>query len=215
MPVRIYVATSSSGKLRDFRVAAARGDVELVPLPGLQEMEAPAENELTFAGNARVKAFGYAREAMKRTPELAGALLLADDSGLEVDGLGGEPGVRSARYAEDFGFDPVPGLSTDERNNRLLLERLGETGVRTARYRCALALVRCGREPELVAEAEGVLEGEILREARGEGGFGYDPLFFVTEAVRTMAELGGEERLGYSHRGRALERLLKEARMPG
>lgn len=208
-PIRIYLASSSAGKLKDF-AAAAHGDVELVPLPGLAEIAAPVEDERSFAGNARAKALGYAREAARRMPELNGSLVLADDSGLEVDALDGEPGVRSARYADDHGFEGGSQLTADERNNRLLLARLAEWPDRSARYCCALALARCGEPPVLVAEAEGKLEGEILVEPRGTGGFGYDPLFCVREAGRTMAELAMDERLQFSHRGRALRRLLAE-----
>ena len=208
-PIRIYLASSSAGKLKDF-AAAAKGEIELVPLPGLADIPAPPEDEPTFAGNARAKALAYGREATHRMPELSGSLLLADDSGLEVDALNGEPGVRSARYADDNGFALSAQLTVDERNNRLLLARLAEQRDRTARYRCALALVRCGDSPAVVAKSDGVLEGEILCEPRGSGGFGYDPLFYIPEAGQTMAEIAMDQRLEFSHRGRALRRLLEK-----
>lgn len=207
----IYVASSNPGKLRDFAHAALTShlaNLEICTLPGLADIPPPPEDEPTFVANARAKALAYAREAHHRTSELAGALVLADDSGLEVDALPGEPGVRSARYAEDFGYNPAGNLSPDQRNNRLLLARLGESPRRTGRYRCALALARCGDPALLVAESEGTLEGKILTHPQGSGGFGYDPLFYIPEAHRTMAELDMDQRLQYSHRGRALHNLL-------
>lgn len=206
----IYVASSNAGKLRDFAWAVAQlpGNIRLEPLPGLKNIPAPAEDEPTFEGNALLKARFYARFA-------PGALVLADDSGLEVRCLDGAPGVRSARYADDLGFPQPPSatsaaaISIDERNNAALLRAMDAipSTCREARYRCALALVRDG---ELVASADGVLEGAILSAPRGEGGFGYDPLFLIPEAGRTMAELDPATRLGFSHRGRALRNLLKQ-----
>ncbi len=208
--MRLYVASSNAGKLRDFGYAAERagGGVEILPLPGLRAIAPPAEDEATFEGNARVKALYYAREAALRSPGLAGELVLADDSGLEVGCLNGAPGVRSARYADDVGYPHAAAATTDERNNAALLRALdgAPTAARQGRYRCALALVRGA---EVVATAEGVLEGEILTALRGDAGFGYDPLFFVPEVGLTMAELGMEERLRLSHRGRALRRLVE------
>jgi XTP/dITP diphosphohydrolase len=130
--------------------------------------------------------------------------VLADDSGLEVFALEGAPGVRSARFAEDMGFTG-PG-SLDERNNLCLLSALGGSAERTGRYRCALAAARDG---EVLWSADGSVQGMILNEPRGSGGFGYDPLFFLPERSRTMAELLPETRLSLSHRGKALEALLR------
>ncbi len=196
---RIYVASSNAGKLRDF-AAASGGRVRLEALPGLAGIEAPAEDEETFEGNATLKAVYYSGFA-------AGEVVVADDSGLEVDGLGGRPGVRSARFAEDCGF--VGGGTVDEGNNRCLVEALrGVTGEgRRGRYRCALVAARDG---VVVGSGFGSVEGWVLEEARGRGGFGYDPLFYVEERGKTMAEMGGEERLGVSHRGRALIALMAE-----
>lgn len=212
--MRIYAATSNAGKLRDFGYAAERAGsgVEIVPLPGLREISAPAEDEDTFEGNARVKALYYAREGARRSPELEGELVLADDSGLEVRCLRGAPGVRSARFAEDVGFPHAVAASLDERNNAALLRALDGVpeACREARYRCVLALARGA---EVVATADGMLEGEILLAPRGQAGFGYDPLFFVTEVGRTMAEVGMEDRLRLSHRGRALRELLEQWRI--
>ncbi|MFY9747502.1 MAG: non-canonical purine NTP pyrophosphatase, partial [Acidobacteriaceae bacterium] len=146
MPVTLYAATTNPGKLRDFSVAAAEVGFTLAPLPGLHDISAPAENEPTFTGNARLKAQYYSG--------FAPGYVLADDSGLEVDALGGEPGVRSARFADDAGYVPRssgPQPSLDARNNLYLLSRLRGIALRTARYRCALALAR-DREVLLTAE---------------------------------------------------------------
>jgi len=200
--VTLYAATTSPGKLRDFSVAAAEGGFLVESPPRFGEIPAPEENELTFAGNARLKAQYYSR--------LIPGLLLADDSGLEVDALGGEPGVRSARYANDAGFAPgngETGLSTDERNNLYLLSRMRGVVLRGARYRCALALAREGR---LLLTAEGTVNGEILSAPRGNGGFGYDPLFWLPQLQFTMAEISLEQKHLLSHRGRAFRALLPQ-----
>jgi XTP/dITP diphosphohydrolase len=226
----IYAATTNAGKLREFAECARGEGVEVLALPGLKEMPAPVEDAATFMGNAELKAVAYSRLA-------AGVLVMADDSGLEVEGLGGAPGVRSARFAEDAGAG-----SGDEANNRLLLERMAKVekaavekqvplrgmerkqseadveaaaekqiplrGMeeRKARFVCALAVARDG---VVLWRAEGFVEGEILREGRGENGFGYDPLFYVAELGRTAAELGAEEKWRVSHRGRAFRELLR------
>jgi XTP/dITP diphosphohydrolase len=211
--MRLFVATTNPGKLRDFAYAAegylhasaadreAAERIDLEPLPGLEAIPAPPEDEPTFAGNAREKAVYYSRLA-------AGMLVLADDSGLEVTCLGDAPGVRSARYADDLRFPSAPPSTTDERNNAALLRELD--GVpercRQGRYRCALVLARDG---EVLATADGGVEGSILTAPRGDGGFGYDPLFLVGELDRTMAELGPAARMSVSHRGRALRKLLE------
>jgi XTP/dITP diphosphohydrolase len=178
------------------------GSVRIEALPGLGEIVAPAEDEPTFEGNARVKAAYYSRFA-------AGELVIADDSGLEVTCLDGTPGVRSARYAEDTGFPNPPASTVDERNNAALLRALD--GVpehcRQARYRCVLALSRDG---EVLTTAEGTLEGRILTAPQGDAGFGYDPLFFLPEQGQTMAEVDPEIRIEVSHRGRALRSLLQQ-----
>ncbi|HEY4379703.1 MAG TPA: non-canonical purine NTP pyrophosphatase [Acidobacteriaceae bacterium] len=213
--MRLYVATSNPGKLRDFAHAAEGhllgGErIQIEPLPGLAAIPAPPEDEPSFDANARTKALAYSRFA-------PGLMVLADDSGLEVDGLGGAPGVRSARYAEDLNFAGAAGSTVDERNNVALLrglEGVPETR-RRGRYRCVLALARDG---EIVATAEGALEGRILSTPQGGLGFGYDPLFFLPELGRTMAELDPATRLAMSHRGRALRNLLEhfpEARLAG
>jgi XTP/dITP diphosphohydrolase len=211
--MRIYVATSNPGKLRDFAYAASAdaaateskahgdsGQIEIQPLPGLADITAPPEEEPTFEANARVKAIYYTHHA-------PGSYVLADDSGLEVTCLDDAPGVRSARYAEDQRFPSAPGSMLDERNNAALLRALDSVPepCRQGRYRCALALACDGR---VLATADGSLEGSILVAPQGERGFGYDPLFFLPEFGRTMAELDPPERLSVSHRGRALRALL-------
>jgi len=204
--MRLYVATTNPGKLLDF-VHAARNrqatgrPIEIVPLPGLAEIPAPAEDGATFTANAVAKAVYYSR----RKP---GRRVLADDSGLEVDALNGQPGVRSARFAEDEGYGLESGATLDERNNKLLMSMMARVpfAPRSARYRCVLALASDG---EVLAIAEGAVEGRIAAAPRGTGGFGYDPLFYLPELDQTMAELYPETRLRLSHRGRALAKLLQ------
>lgn len=207
MGLSLYVATSSQGKLRDFRTAAETCDVAIDPLPGLDEIRAPEEDGLTFAANAMIKAAYYSRYA-------PGELVIADDSGLEVDALHGEPGVRSARFAADAGLVDSPDANdnTDVWNNMLLLQRLGSLAAsqRTARYRCVLVAARDGH---FVHTAEGSVEGLILDAPRGTGGFGYDPLFFLPALKQTMAEIDLETKLKMSHRGRALVALLNHLQL--
>ena len=207
--MRLYAATTNPGKLRDFAGAlnqqpVAGEPITIQPLAQLAEIPAPPEDEPTFEGNARAKAIYYSRHA----PD---ALLLADDSGLEVMCLEDAPGVRSARYAEDqaqaLGFPLMPAATLDERNNFALLRALD--GVpehcRRARYRCVLALARAG---QVLTVAEGSVEGRILTAPRGARGFGYDPLFYFPEIKKTFAELSAEEKSKYSHRGAAFRQFL-------
>jgi len=208
----LYIATSNPGKLRDF-AAAISEHITLTPLPGIQQIPAPAEDEPTFEGNARLKAIYYSHHA-------PGEIVIADDSGLEVDALHGAPGVRSARYAEDQKdqhFQTESNATTDERNNLCLLEALDKAALnkvalskianqtRTARYHCVLAAARDGK---ILATADGAVEGEILSTPRGTNGFGYDPLFYLPERNKTMAELDIQTKLTFSHRGRAFKSLL-------
>jgi XTP/dITP diphosphohydrolase len=202
MALRLYAATSSQGKLRDFRAAAQAHSLEIDPLPALSTIPAPVEDGDTFTANATLKAVYYSRF-------VPGELVLADDSGLEVDALSGAPGVRSARFAADSGLldSPDANDNTDVWNNMILLQRLaGVTHAkRTARYRCVLT-VACNGQP--LHTAEGAVEGLILEAPRGTSGFGYDPLFFLPALNRTMAELDLETKLSLSHRGRAIAALL-------
>jgi XTP/dITP diphosphohydrolase len=195
----LYVASSNAGKLRDFAAAAAVFGVGLAVLPGLAEIAAPEENGATFDANARLKAEAYSRAR-------PGLLVLADDSGLEVDALNGAPGVRSARYSQDADFDAAKVEDADGRNNLYLLEQLrGHARPWTARYRCVLALARDGAVQRTAA---GAVEGEIIADPRGTGGFGYDPLFWLPGLGKTMAEIDLATKQTLSHRGRALTALL-------
>jgi XTP/dITP diphosphohydrolase len=202
MALRLYAATTSQGKLRDFRTAAEAHALDLSPLPGIETIPAPEEDGLTFAANATLKAVYYSRFA-------PGAWVLADDSGLEVDALNGAPGVRSARFAADAGVVDSPGVNhtTDVWNNMELLLRLAgvPAAQRTARYRCVLVAARDGA---VLHTAEGSVEGLILESPQGTGGFGYDPLFYLPALDRTMAEVDLETKHSLSHRGRAIAALL-------
>ena len=202
MPLRLYVATTSQGKLRDFRTAAETHAVSIDPLPDLADIVPPEEDGKSFADNATIKAVYYSQF-------LPGQLVLADDSGLEVDALSGAPGVRSARFAADAGMVDSPDANdnTDVWNNIVLLQRLDTVPPprRTAHYRCVLVAARDG---EPTNTAEGTVEGMILEAPRGTGGFGYDPLFYLPSLECTMAEISLETKLTLSHRGRALEKLL-------
>lgn len=205
MALRLFVATSSQGKLRDFRTAAKAHAVDILPLPGLAEIAAPEETGDTFLANATLKAVYYSQFA-------PGELVLADDSGLEADALGGAPGVRSARYAADAGLIDSPDVpidNTDVWNNIVLLQRMAGVPAdrRTARYHCVLAAARDGA---IVETADGSVEGILLEAPRGVAGFGYDPLFFLPALDRTMAEIDLETKLTLSHRGRAFEALLNK-----
>ena len=206
MAVRLYAATTSAGKLRDFRTAAEAHSFEIEPLPGIEQIAAPVEDGDTFLANAATKAVYYSRFAPDE-------LIVADDSGLEVDALGGAPGVRSARYAADSGLVDSPDANdnTDVWNNMLLLQKLDgvPAALRTARYHCTLVAARDG---EVVQIADGTVEGVILDAPRGTGGFGYDPLFYLPELRKSMAEIDRETKLSFSHRGRAIEALL--AKLP-
>ena len=181
---RLLIATHSRRKLRELASLLDGVSFRCVSLDEAGIREEVPENGSTLEENAAIKASGYAR--------LSGMLTLADDTGLEVDALGGEPGVRSARYA--------PGSAEDR--NALLLRNLEgvDCAALSARFRCVIAIAAPGATPGLY---EGVCEGRIVREARGAGGFGYDPIFFVPELGRTMAELTTEEKNLVSHRGTA------------
>jgi XTP/dITP diphosphohydrolase len=212
--MRLYVATTNPGKLRDFAHAAESiPEIAIQPLPNLAAIPAPPEDEPTFEANARAKALYYAAHAANL---LGGSYVIADDSGLEVPALNGAPGVRSARYAEDAGFPHTLASTPDERNNAALLRALDciPDPCRHARYRCALALATAGPTPRILLTAEGALEGTILQSPRGTLGFGYDPLFLIPTLNQTMAELDPATRLTYSHRARALRSLLTQISAP-
>jgi XTP/dITP diphosphohydrolase len=186
--VIVYCATTNRGKLREFR-AAGSDRVIIHALPGLGEISPPEETGSTFEENASQKAVYYSR----RTDEY----VFVDDSGIEVDALGGEPGVLSARYA---GPD-----ATDGANNHLLIERMTGVANRDARFVCVIALARRG---ETVRTFRGTVEGELLDAPRGANGFGYDPVFYYPPLQRCFAELDAETKQSVSHRGAALRQLI-------
>jgi XTP/dITP diphosphohydrolase len=196
--IRLYCATGNPGKLGEFRLAAGHAPVSIELLPGFSQIPPPVEDGATFEENATLKALHYARWAASSL-EQAPLLLFADDSGLEVDALGGEPGVRSARYCGHHG--------DDDANNRVLLAKLRGAQDRTARFVCAIALVEDGR---LRGVYRGAVEGAILHEPRGSGGFGYDPLFYYPPFDCTFGEAGAREKFSVSHRGQALRTMLEE-----
>lgn len=186
----IVIASGNRGKVQEIAQALAGLPVRVLPLDVVGDWPAPVETGATMMENARIKADYYAA--------CTGRACLADDSGLEVDALGGLPGVYSARFAGVHGDDAA--------NNAKLLALLADVPekARTARFRCCLAL----REPGgRTIMAEGVCEGIILRAPRGTSGFGYDPLFYLPQLGRTMAELDTAAKNAISHRGRALADL--------
>ncbi len=193
---RVLIATSNSGKLRDFAGAARVHGVEIEGLPGFASLPEVIEDGATFEANARKKAEHYSRHA-------PGEVVLADDSGLEVDVLGGAPGVRSARYAATAEHSN----SSDPENNALLLRNLDNVkeAHRSARFVCVLAAARDGCT---LASFRGQASGRILRAPRGTHGFGYDPLFFYPPLGKTFAELSAEEKSHVSHRGAAFRKFL-------
>jgi len=197
---RVLIATSNPGKLRDFAGAAAALGVEIAPIPGFASLTPVVEDGLTFEANARKKAESYSRHA-------PGELVLADDSGLEVDALGGAPGVHSARYAAEAPH--LAGANTDdEANNTRLLHELtpAPPDKRTARFICVIAAARDGQTLEVF---RGLAEGIILETPRGLNGFGYDSLFFFPQIQKTFAELSAEEKAKHSHRGAAFRKFLE------
>jgi len=214
---RVLVATSNPGKVRDLIGAAAAHSVSIEMLPALAGLPPVIEDGDTFEANASSKAKHYSQYA-------EGELVIADDSGLEVDALGGAPGVRSARYAADeyhaaskCSQGSAPGIgqwpeyaanSADKANNARLLRELHDVPdeYRTARFVCVIAAARNGHT---LATFHGRAEGVILRAPRGGHGFGYDPLFYFPEIGKTFAELTAEEKARYSHRGAAFRQFLQ------
>jgi XTP/dITP diphosphohydrolase len=187
----LHCATGNAGKLREFRMAAGHAPVEIELIPGFRALPAAVEDGATFEENAVKKALHYARHIE--------GLLFADDSGLEVDALGGAPGVYSARFSGPN--------ATDDSNNRLLLEKLRGVENRTARFVCAIALVEGGVVRGIY---RGAAEGRILDAPRGAAGFGYDPLFFYPPFGCTFGEASDEQKFSVSHRGQALRAMLDE-----
>jgi XTP/dITP diphosphohydrolase len=201
--MRVLIATSNQGKLRDFAGAAAIYGITVSGLADFARLPEAVEDGATFEENARKKAEHYSRFA-------AGELVLADDSGLAVDALGGAPGVRSARYAAGDAAGGVGDI--DLANNAKLLRALEAVAEaqRTARFVCVISAARSGCE---VAHFRGEAKGVVLREARGGLGFGYDPLFYLPALGKSFAELTPSEKARVSHRGEALRKFLEWARL--
>jgi XTP/dITP diphosphohydrolase len=224
----LYAATSNPGKLAEFQSAALAEGIAIDALPNLKRIPEPVEDATTFQGNADLKAIAYSLAA----PTL---LVFADDSGLEVPTLNNQPGVRSARFADDYaaenpdepviptgaaaqnfvistgaqrsGETPVFQGSKDDRNNALLLRLMRHHPDRAARFVCNLALARDG---QVLLRAEGHAEGQLLATPRGSDGFGYDPLFLVPSLNLTFAEIPRTQKWKLSHRGNAFRSLLAQ-----
>lgn len=220
MAHRILVATSNAGKLRDFAGAAAPVGITIANLPNFSSLPEVVEDGITFEENARKKAESYSLA-------VPGELVLADDSGLEIDALGGAPGVHSARYAarnlqnrnlqtndlqnndlQNNESHPAECSTVDEANNARVLRELKGVPAekRTARFICVLAVARDG---QTLQTFRGAAEGVILNAPRGHNGFGYDPLFYFPQIGKTFAELSAEEKAHYSHRGAAFRAFLE------
>ncbi|HXJ93563.1 MAG TPA: non-canonical purine NTP pyrophosphatase [Terriglobia bacterium] len=207
-PLQLWLASTSSGKLREFREAGLVRGVRVEALPGITAIAPCVEDGSTFEENARKKALYYSRAAE--------GLVFADDSGLCVDALGGAPGVFSARFAGEG--------ASDSANNFRLIEELRRTlgsgnwrsevtastvaGIRprtAAHYVCVIALAERGR---ILTVTVGRADGTIIEQPRGSGGFGYDPYFFYSPLDATFAELSPEAKFAVSHRGEAFRKLL-------
>lgn len=186
--IKLLLASSNPGKLEEMKALLQDLSVELVTPVQLHLQPIIAETGSTYAQNAAIKARAYAHSS--------GLLTLADDSGLEVDVLGGLPGIHSAR------FSPKPGANDADRRAYLLAQLAGKHRPWTARFRCTVALATPGTE---VLYSKGECPGEIIPEERGENGFGYDPIFLLTDLGLTMAELPIHIKNHLSHRGRAVE----------
>lgn len=213
--MKLLIASSNPGKLRDFAAAASPYQVEVQLIPDFYRLPEPVEDGATFAENAKKKSEHYSRY-------VPGELVVADDSGLEVDALQGAPGVYSARYAAitsqrnpcpyaapgpENQARNQPANSRDADNNNCLLRELAEVQdrLRGGQFVCVLSVAQDGRE---LASFRGEARGVLLRSPRGRGGFGYDPLFLFPRLAKTFAELSLEEKAAVSHRGQALRKLL-------
>ena len=192
MQKKILIATSNKGKLVEIQAVMSHLPVEWYCLADLQPMPEVVEDGATFEANAEKKALHYAGQSDMWT--------LADDSGLVVDALGGEPGVHSARYAQ---------TGNDLDNNHKLISELSGVAQedRSARFVCCMVLARPG---EVLARAKGTIEGQIIDQPRGQNGFGYDPHFWVPELEATTAELPPEHKNRISHRGKALQAIIPD-----
>ena len=190
--MRLLVATTNTGKLREIRSLLGGSAVELITLRDLDPIEEPEETGATFEENARLKALYYA--------DRSGLTTVAEDSGLVVDGLDGEPGVRSARFLRSDASYP-------ERFAEIFRRLAGPPAKnRAARFVCALAVVEGGA---IVFEARGTVEGEIAQHARGTHGFGYDPIFYYPPYGATLADVAEDAKLAVAHRGQAFRALAE------
>ena len=198
----ILVATSNPGKIRDLDGAASHYGIDVAQIPNFSSLPPVVEDGQTFEANARKKAEEYSRY-------LPGEVVIADDSGLEVDALGGAPGVHSARYAA---HEPhlTDTNTDDEANNAKLIREIKRVppDKRTGRFVCWIAAARDGKTLAVFA---GKAEGIILESPKGSNGFGYDPLFFFPQINKTFAELTAAEKAHYSHRGEAFRQFLEWA----
>jgi|SRR6266478_1515301 len=197
---KVLIATSNPGKFRDFAGAASHHGIEVAPIPNFASLPLAIEDGETFEANARKKAEQYSRA-------IPGEIVLADDSGLEVDALGGAPGVHSARYAANEPHKADNNTDDDANNARVLRELKGVPhGKRTARFVCVIAAARNG---QTLATFRGTAEGQILDHLQGTGGFGYDSLFYFPQIQKTFAELTPAQKANYSHRGSAFRKFLE------
>ncbi len=198
-PQNIILATRNAGKIRELALALAKHNLDVMGLESFPALEDVEETGSTFEENALLKA----RYVAKNT----GLVAIADDSGLEVDALGGAPGIYSARYGNDLALEA--GETKDMRNNRKLLQELATVAPAQRQARFVCCMVACTPEGKYIV-AQGTWEGLILENLRGQQGFGYDPLFFDPQIQRCAAELTKEEKNARSHRGKALENLLAQ-----
>lgn len=197
-PLTVVLATRNQGKVREMAEPLRAFGLRVVGLDAFPDLPEVEESGTSFEENALLKA----RDVARRT----GLVAIADDSGLEVDALGGAPGVRSARYSDDM--PDLPGETKDERNVMKLLAALSSVRLweRSARFRTVIAV--CTPDGETLV-APGAWEGSVACSPRGKNGFGYDPVFLDPELGRTAAELTPEEKMARSHRGKALRELLR------
>lgn len=201
-PVKLLLASTNAGKLREYRALATGRDITVDLLPQFQDMPGFPEDAPTFAENAAGKALHYSKHFRQDSD----GIVFADDSGLVVPSLGGAPGVHSARYAGSNATD-------SERVAKLLTELRGKTDdARKAHFVCVIAAAAQGR---MIAIFSDLAEGTIAEEPRGRNGFGYDPVFYFPERAKTFAELNEAEKNEISHRGKVFRKLMEYVTSPG